>query len=105
MVKYSTGRKTKVRHSTATEWDDLEKMRKRYRPIKYATGQEPAVKHATGTEFDKKHLIEEEEKRLEGLCTKVRSKPMNSGDEYVEQHQAEILKERQNRQEPYQPTS
>lgn len=87
-LRYACGRGTRLRHSTAMEWDELEKKKKKrgYQPIKYATGENATIKHATGTEFDWKALRErsgENERKL----PKVRSKPMLEGDEYLEAHQ------------------
>ena len=79
-MKYSTGRGTKLRHSTAIEWDELEKKKKKrgYHPIKFSTGGNAAIKHATGTEFDWKAMRDHH---------KVRSKPILEDDKYLELHQ------------------
>ncbi len=50
-MKYSTGRGTKVKHSTAMEWEEWEK-KKRHPWLRYATSKEATVRHATGTVFD-----------------------------------------------------
>ncbi|MFZ6016848.1 MAG: hypothetical protein ACOYU0_04385 [Nitrospirota bacterium] len=85
-MQYSTGRGTRVRHSTAREWDELEKAKKRsgYQEIKHSTGEKPAIKHATGVEFDYKALLSEESEEKAGIHSKVRSKPILEGDEYLE---------------------
>ena len=95
-IKYSTGRGTKVRHSTALEWDDLEKTKKKYSPIKYSTGEKATIRHATGVEFDYKYLAEKEKAEAEGddylekfkepkpIRSKVRSKAKVEGEEYLE---------------------
>jgi len=80
-IKFSTGRGTKVRHSTALEWDDLEKTKKKYSPIKYSTSKDSPIRHATGVEFDFKYLAEKEPKPIR---TRVRSKAKGEGDEYLE---------------------
>ena len=59
-IKYSTGRGTRMRHSTALEWDDLKKQKKKYDPIKHSTGESSYIRHATGTEFDYKVIYEGE---------------------------------------------
>ena len=84
-MKYSTGKYARVRHSTAREWDEMEKAKKRsgYQELKHSTGENPAVKHATGVEFDYKALIEESEEK-EGISSKVCSKPIGEGDNYLE---------------------
>ncbi|MFQ5873113.1 MAG: hypothetical protein ACE5JL_04840 [Dehalococcoidia bacterium] len=51
-LKVSTGRGTRVRHSTGLEWDDLEKAKKKYTPIRHSTGEDSKIKHSTGTEMD-----------------------------------------------------
>ncbi|MFQ6030416.1 MAG: hypothetical protein ACE5Q6_23320, partial [Dehalococcoidia bacterium] len=55
-LKKSTGRGTRVKHSTGLEWDELVRAKKHYAPIKYATGENSPVRHSTGTEFDYKVL-------------------------------------------------
>jgi len=84
-MKYSTGKYARVRHSTAREWDELEKAKKRsgYQELKHSTGEKPAIKHATGIEFDYKALIEESEEN-EGIPSKVYSKPIGEGDMYLD---------------------
>ncbi|MEW6674782.1 MAG: hypothetical protein AB1348_01970 [Nitrospirota bacterium] len=84
-MKYSTGRGTRVRHSTAREWDELEEEKKRsgYQELKHSTGEKPAIKHATGVQFDYRASIEKSGKS-KGVCSKVHSKPILSGEEYLE---------------------
>ncbi|MDA2936923.1 hypothetical protein MYX75_01495 [Acidobacteria bacterium AH-259-A15] len=60
-IKYSTGKETKVKHSTGSEFVDLEKRRKKYFLIKHSTGKNAAIKHVTGVEFDLRRLEELEE--------------------------------------------
>lgn len=88
-IKYSTGRGAKVRHSTAMEWDDLEKAKKKYDPVKHSTGENASIKHATGTEFDYKVLS----KRLESKSG-LHSKPQTEADEYLERYQQYMGKKR-----------
>ena len=88
-IKYSTGRKTRTKHSTGMEWSDLEKAKKKYDPIKHSTGETASIRHATGTEFDYKVLSE----RLEsspGLHSKSRAE----ADEYLEKFHKYQAKER-----------
>ena len=84
-MKYSTGKYARVRHSTAREWDELEKAKKRsgYQELKHSTGEKPAIKHATGVEFDYKALIKGTEEN-EGIQSKVCSKPIGEGDNYLD---------------------
>lgn len=55
-IRFSTGRyprKTRVKHSTGTEWADLEKLKqKKYFTVKYSTGKDASIRHMTGLEFD-----------------------------------------------------
>ena len=88
-IKYSTGKGTRMRHSTAMEWGDLEKAKKKYSPIKYATGESASIKHATGTEFDYKVLS----KRLES-GPGLHSKPKTEADEYLERFHKSSIKRR-----------
>ena len=88
-IKYSTGKGARVRHSTAMEWDELEKAKKKYDPIKHSTGESASIKHATGTEFDYKVLS----KRLES-SPGLHSKPQAEADEYLEQYHKYSQKER-----------
>jgi len=97
-MKYSTGKYARVRHSTAREWDEMEKAKKRsgYQELKHSTGENPAVKHATGVEFDYKALIEKSEEN-EGIPSKVYSKPILEGDEYLDlYHKSQGKKGREN---------
>ncbi|MDA2929841.1 hypothetical protein MYX84_07840 [Acidobacteria bacterium AH-259-O06] len=70
-IRFSTGRyprKTRVKHSTGTEWSDLEKLRrKKYFLVKYSTGKDAAIRHMTGLEFDFKQYEEELAKKEEEL--------------------------------------
>lgn len=95
-MKYATGKGTRVRHSTAREWDEMEKAKKRsgYQELKHSTGENPAVKHATGVEFDYKALSKEPESD-EGLPSKVHSKLIQEGDEYLEHYYKSIAEKRQ----------
>ncbi len=71
-IKVSTGRGTRLKHSTGYEWEDLAKAKKKYpRKIQYSTGESSQVLHATGTEMDTRALrnlrgesVEEEEEEL-----------------------------------------
>lgn len=92
-IKYSTGRGARVKHSTALEWDDLEKAKKKYSPIKYSTGEKASVRHATGVEFDYKYLVEKE-KDKKSIRSKARSKAKTEGDDYLEKFHESIRKER-----------
>ena len=55
-IKKSTGRGTRLRHSTSLEWDELMKAKRHIPPITYATGENSPLRHSTGTEFDYKVL-------------------------------------------------
>jgi len=92
-IGYSTGRGTRVRHSTAMEWEDMEKVKKKYDPVKHATGEQSTVRHATGTEFDFKVLHRQEEERLKKRSG-CHSKPPAEGDEYLELFQRSLAGKR-----------
>ena len=49
----STGRGTRVKYSTAMDWDEWAKKRRIY-PAKYSTGEDGQIIHSTGEEFDKR---------------------------------------------------
>jgi len=53
---YSTGRGSKVKHSTAMDWDEWAKRRKKRRrySFKYSTGEDGQIRHSTGIGFDKR---------------------------------------------------
>ena len=57
---FSTGRGTRAKHSTAMEWDEWAKKRRKY-SVKYVTGEDAQMKHSTGKEFDKKAKYRREE--------------------------------------------
>ncbi|MDO9527790.1 MAG: hypothetical protein Q7J27_01380 [Syntrophales bacterium] len=46
-MKYSTGRETKVKYSTAMSWDEYEKKIRRSR-VKYSTGKGAPVRYSCG---------------------------------------------------------
>jgi len=48
---YSVGRGTRVKHSTAMDWDEWAEKR-RIHPVKYSTGEDGQITHSAGREFD-----------------------------------------------------
>ena len=97
-MKYSTGKPTRLKHSTGYDWDELEKMKAqagpyRYKKPRFSTGEDSYIRHSTGQEFDYKayytHELETEEKTKK----RVRSKPKFEGEEYLEKFQS-LLTER-----------
>ncbi|MFH1950350.1 MAG: hypothetical protein ABIL06_01905 [Pseudomonadota bacterium] len=50
-MKYSTGRGTRIKHSTAMEWDEYEK-KKRHSRVRYSTGKGTALRHSCGVLLD-----------------------------------------------------
>jgi len=50
-MKYSTGRGTRCKHSTAMEWNEYEKKKRRSR-VRYSTGRCAALKHFSGVLLD-----------------------------------------------------
>ena len=63
-MKYSIGKRSRVKHSTGIDYAILEKIKKRARSVKHSTGGQASLAHATGKETDYKtlydQLIEEE---------------------------------------------
>ncbi|MCK4375680.1 MAG: hypothetical protein KAX19_10135 [Candidatus Brocadiae bacterium] len=52
-MKYSTGRGTRVKHSTAMEWDEYERRKRRGRSrLRHSTGRNAALLHSSGTITD-----------------------------------------------------
>jgi len=56
----STGRGTRVKKSTAMDWDEWVQKKRKY-PVKYSTGEDPHLKHFTGVEFEKKAMQRRQE--------------------------------------------
>jgi len=50
-MKYATGRGTKCKHSTAMEWDEYEKKKRKSR-VRYSTGRGTALRHSSGVLLD-----------------------------------------------------
>ncbi len=49
-MKYSTGKSGRVLHSTGTEWDEVERQKKkRNSRVRYSTGRDSRMLHFTGT--------------------------------------------------------
>ncbi len=84
-LKVSTGRGTRVRHSTGLEWDELAKAKKKYTPIRHSTGEEAPIRHSTGTEMDYRYIKmlrgessedeEEESEERSGVASRLSSIP------------------------------
>ncbi len=53
-MKYSTGRGTRTKHSTAMEWDEFERKVKKRSRLRHSTGKNAAIGHACGVELDLK---------------------------------------------------
>ena len=49
----STGRGTRVKHSTSMDWDEVAEKRRIY-PVKYSTSEDARLIHSTGRVFDNK---------------------------------------------------
>ncbi len=55
-MRYSIGRKSKVKKSTGMDWDELrryQRKNRRYGRIRYSTGRESPIEHFTGTRTGK----------------------------------------------------
>jgi len=50
-MKYSTGRGTRCKHSTAMEWGEYEKKKRQSR-VRYSTGRGAALRHFSGVLLD-----------------------------------------------------
>jgi len=59
-MKYSTGRRTRCKHSTAMEWDEYEKKKRRSR-VRYSTGRGAVLRHFSGVLLDGEALEEEKQ--------------------------------------------
>ncbi len=71
-MKYSTGRGTRTQHSTAMEWDEYERRKRRGRSkIRYSTGRNAALLHSSGTITD--NQVEEEFEALRAAEAKQRA--------------------------------
>ena len=57
-MKYSTGRGTRCKHSTAMEWDEYEKKKRRSR-VRYSTGRGAALRHFSGVLLDDEAVEQE----------------------------------------------
>ena len=73
-MKYSTGRGTRTKHSTAMEWNDLEKKIKKRSRLKHSTGDNAAIKHACGVELDLK--AEDMDDAIEAKKQEIREKEL-----------------------------
>ena len=97
-MKHSTGKPTRLRHSTGYDWDELEKIKARAGPYRYkkprcSTGEDAYIRHSTGREFDYKAYYTHELEREEKIKKRVRSKPRFEGEEHLEKFQS-LLAER-----------
>ncbi len=66
MMRYGTGKGSRVRHSTGKDMTRLDEIRRKVRRLRHSTGGESSLVHATGKEMDYKYeyeeFMEEEEK-------------------------------------------
>lgn len=58
-MKYSTGRGTRCKHSTAMEWDEYEKKKRKSR-VRYSTGRGAALRHSSGVLLDEETAEQED---------------------------------------------
>ncbi|NQT30579.1 MAG: hypothetical protein HQ596_08400, partial [Candidatus Saganbacteria bacterium] len=58
-MKYSTGRKTKMKYSTGMDWDEYMKKRRHSR-VRYSTGESATLSHSSGTLLDGRAELEED---------------------------------------------
>ena len=74
-MRYSIGRKSKVKKSTGMDWEELrryERKRRRYGRIRYSTGGESPVEHFTGTLTGNETDDEEPDEHRETWQSKAR---------------------------------
>jgi len=57
-MRYSTGRGARCKHSTAMEWDEYEKKKRRSR-VRYSTGRGAALRHFSGVLLDGETIEQE----------------------------------------------
>lgn len=81
-MKYSTGRGTRTKHSTAMEWNDLEKKIKKRSRLKHSTGDNAAIKHACGVELDLK--AEDMDDAIEAKKREIAEKNKEASDNFQE---------------------
>ena len=55
-IKCATGRESRVKHSTASDPDQVEKARRRHPRPRYSTGESASIAHVTGRETDYRAL-------------------------------------------------
>jgi len=80
-IKRSTGRGTRMKHSTGMEWDELEKAKKKYAPIKHSTSEGSSIRHSTGTEMDWRALQNESEDEEQEQKGKMHSIPARAQED------------------------
>jgi len=81
-MKYSTGRGTRAKHSTAMEWSDFERKIKKRSRLKHSTGENAAIKHACGIELDLK--AEDMDDAIEAKKQEIREKNKEVSDSFQE---------------------
>ena len=82
-LRTSTGKGTRLRHSTGLEWDDLAKAKKKYTPLKHSTGEDSKIRHSTGTEMDYRALRgePEDDETETNQETRLHSIPEKAGED------------------------
>jgi len=58
-MNYSTGRKTRVKYSTAMSWDEYEKKVRRSR-VRYSTGKSSSIRQSCGIQVNNESAKQEE---------------------------------------------
>jgi len=80
-VRGSTGRGSRVKHSTGMEWDELDKAKKKYIPIRHSTGESSPIRHSSGTELDWRALRGESEDEDAAQKGKMHSIPAKAQED------------------------
>ncbi|MFH1951344.1 MAG: hypothetical protein ABIL06_07000 [Pseudomonadota bacterium] len=73
-MKYSTGRGARFKHSTAMEWNELERKIKKRSRLKHSTGENASIRHACGIELDLK--VEDVDSSIEAKKAEIIEKEL-----------------------------
>ena len=66
-LRFSTGRESRVKHSTGAEPDQVAKARRGYPRPRYSTGESTSIAHFTGRETDYRALAEDSDIPVEHI--------------------------------------
>lgn len=66
-MKFSTGRRSRLKHSTGIEMAKLGKIKRRIKAVKHSSGGESPLLHTTGQVTDAKALYDQFEAEVEKM--------------------------------------